>query len=231
MHKLLVFDLDGTLAARAKGMLPGDIELLRKLERSGYTIAVCSGKPSFYLCGFMRQVGLTRPILIGENGATIQFGVSLPPKKYYVYPYSDRAKIQIKRMRELIDKACGDEVWYQPNEVELTPFTDKSEELEKIQGLVDAQAGELDEVHVYRHVNCYDFIPKNINKANGIQFLAGLLEIDRKDVIAFGDAVNDVPMLEYADVSIGIGGELNFLTDYSFDTINEALSFVLRLKL
>ncbi len=227
MHKLLVFDLDGTLAARGKGMLPEDIELLKKLEQSGYVIAVCSGKPSFYLCGFMRQVGLVKPILIGENGATIQFGVELPPKKYYVYPYSTEAKKQIKMMRELIDEACGDEVWYQPNEVELTPFPKCEEAFDIIQNIIDVQADSLGELLIYRHINCFDFIPKNINKANGIKFLSELLGVKRSDVIAFGDGVNDIPMFEYADISISIGKELDYPTNYSFDTIHEALSLCL----
>lgn len=231
MHKLLVFDLDGTLAARGKGMLTDDIELLRGLEQCGYTIAVCSGKPSFYLCGFMRQVGLVRPILIGENGATIQFGVELPPKQYYVYPYSAEAKRQIKRMRALIDEACGDDVWYQPNEVELTPFMDKREVFEKVQRLIDAERDELSEVLVYRHEDCYDFIPKNINKANGIQFLTELLNIKQADVIAVGDGVNDIPMFEYADVSVKVGNSTVYGTDYTFDSINEALVFLLKQRL
>ena len=70
MHRLLVFDLDGTLAQVGKGMLPEDIEKLLSLEKEGYTIVICSGKPSYYLCGFARQIGLANPILVGENGAT-----------------------------------------------------------------------------------------------------------------------------------------------------------------
>ena len=224
MHKLLVFDLDGTLAARGKGMLPEDIELLKRLEENGYVIAVCSGKPTFYTCGFMRQVVLNKPVLIGENGATVQFGVELPPKQYYVYPYSSKAKHQIKRMRELIDEVCGNDVWYQPNEVELTPFMDKREVFDKVQKLIDDNREELSEVLVYRHEDCYDFIPENINKANGIDFLVKLLGFEQKDVIAFGDGINDIPMFEYADISISIGNAIDYKTDYSCETINEALS-------
>jgi HAD superfamily hydrolase (TIGR01484 family) len=80
MHKLLVFDLDGTLAEIGKGMLPEDVAEFHRLERCGYRIAICSSKPVCYLCGFMRQVGLKDPILIGENGAVFQFGVELPPR-------------------------------------------------------------------------------------------------------------------------------------------------------
>lgn len=65
MHKLLVFDLDGTLAQRAKGIGYEDIQKLKELEKSDYRIAICSGKPICYLCGFARQLELENPVLIG----------------------------------------------------------------------------------------------------------------------------------------------------------------------
>ena len=74
-------------------------------------------------------------------------------------------------------------------------------------------------------------IPKNINKANGVALPAERENVARADIIAFGDEVNDVPMLEYADISVGIGSNLNCETDYRFDTISEALDFVLSKKL
>ena len=79
MMKLIVFDLDSTLAPVGKGILPETIQMLKEIEKSGIKIAICSGKPTFYTCGLMRQVELEDPILIGENGAVIQFGVDLPP--------------------------------------------------------------------------------------------------------------------------------------------------------
>ena len=71
MHKLLVFDLDGTLAPVGKPMADDTLGLLRSLEKAGYRIAVCSGKPTYYLCGLLRQAGLDAPVLIGENGAVL----------------------------------------------------------------------------------------------------------------------------------------------------------------
>lgn len=63
--KLLVFDLDSTLAPVGKGMEEEDLKLFRSLEKSGKRIAVASGKTCDYLCGFLRQVGLRNPIMIG----------------------------------------------------------------------------------------------------------------------------------------------------------------------
>lgn len=228
MHKLLVFDLDGTLANVGKAMANEDVEKLIELEKAGYIIAICSGKPSYYLCGFARQLGLQEPILIGENGATFQFGVELPPKRYEVHPYSNSAKAQLDMMRALIDRECGAKVWYQPNEVGLTPFPKDVETFEVIQQLLDGRAELLDELLVYRHIDSFDLTPKNINKFNGLSYLAKLLGLEEKDVIAVGDGVNDVPMFEFADVSVGIAVNTTITdhVDYVFSTIGKALDFI-----
>jgi len=226
MHKIIVFDLDGTIAPIGKGMLDEDIVKLRELEAAGYRIAICSGKPTFYLCGFMRQIGLQEPILVGENGAVIQYGVELPPERFYICPHSERAAEQLRRMKERITAVCGDRVWFQPNEVELTPFPQDAEAFELIQGLVDEHPEDVDELLVYRQVDCFDFIPKNINKARGLAYLAELEGLTRADFVAVGDGINDVPMFEFADVSVGIGGKLEYETTYSFERIGDALEWM-----
>lgn len=226
MKKMLVFDLDGTLAPIGKGMETNDMLALRELENCGYRIAICSGKPTFYLCGFLRQIGLQEPILVGENGAVIQYGVELPPKQFYLCLHSEKAAEQLRRMKERIIAACGKRVWFQPNEVELTPFPQDAEAFELIQGLIDAHPEELDELIVYRQVDCFDFIPKTINKASGLAYLAELEGLTREAFVAVGDGINDVPMFEFAGVSIGIGGKLEYITTHSFESIKDALNML-----
>ena len=62
-------------------------------------------------------------------------------------------------------------------------------------------------------------------------YLTELLQIEQKDVIAVGDWLNDVPMFEYADCSIRVGNRLEYPTDYAFDTITEALEYMIHEKL
>ena len=67
MHSVLVLDLDGTTAPIGRPASARTVKLLKKLERKGYRIVFSSGKPAFYLCGFVRQLGLQEPVLIGET--------------------------------------------------------------------------------------------------------------------------------------------------------------------
>ena len=240
MKKLLVFDLDGTLCPLGKGLLAEDIARLKELEQAGYGISICSGKTTFYLSGLTRQLELEYPYLVGENGATYQFGPELPPERYYEYPVSKEAKAQIRRMRDMIDDELEGKIWYQPNTVVLTPFPKQPETFEVIQKMIDDNLDNLSELIIYRHVDCFDFIPNNINKYNGVKYLAELLEITADDMIAFGNGANDIPMFEFAGTTVGIGEEFmqghaqgtvagdtnSYKQDYCFETIGEALDAV-----
>lgn len=226
MYRLIVFDLDNTLAALGKGILPQDVALLRALEEKGARIAICSGKPTYYLCGFMRQVELCAPVLVGENGAVIQLGVDLPPRDYFVAPYSQDARRSIALLRAAFDEALP-ELWYQPNETGLTPFPKDEREFDLLQGCIDRLRPQLRDVIIYRHCDSYDITPEGITKKSGLERLGRLLGIAPQETIAVGDGVNDYPMFEYAGLSVGVNVQDAARVDHNFASANQALRFLL----
>ena len=225
MYKLLVFDLDGTLAALGKGIRQTDLDTLRRLEAQGVRIALCSGKPTYYLCGLMRQAELRAPILVGENGAVIQFGVDLPPRDYFVAPYSEGAKHSIRLLREEIERAVPG-MWYQPNEVGLTPFPKSEAEFDAVQRCIDELSPQLEDVIVYRHCDSFDITPDGITKKSGLARLGALLGISAEETACVGDGVNDYPMFEYAGLAVGVRVKDETKVDRNFDSIGEALAFL-----
>lgn len=226
MYKLIVFDLDGTLAKLGKGIVPEDLARLRALEYAGARIAICSGKPTYYLCGFMRQVGLGAPVLVGENGAVIQMGVDLPPRDYFVAPYSQAAKRSIRLLRDALEQNVPG-MWYQPNEVGLTPFPRDDAEFGAVQRVIDALSPQLQDVIVYRHCDSFDITPNGITKKSGLARLGALLGIAPQETIAVGDGVNDYPMFEYAGLAVGVNVQDESRVDVNFTSAHEALDFLL----
>ena len=206
-HDFLVFDLDGTLCPVGKGMQEEDAALLRTLEDAGFTIVICSGKTTYYLCGFCRQLGLKNPVMVGENGGAVQFGIDLPPKRFAQYPVPSEQKEVLSMLRHEIDAACGDRVWYQPNEVQLTPFPQEEEVFGMIRGILEKHREELAGIEVYEQIDCFDIVPSGINKQNGLRFLTSLMEAERERFLVVGDGVNDIPMFAYGDFSILIRPE------------------------
>ena len=226
MHKNIVFDLDGTLAPIGKRCPEEAVAMLCELESSGRRIILCSGKPVYYLCGFARQMGLSKPVFVGENGAVLAFGVDLPFKAVSYLPFSEKADLYMKTLKREFDEACGNFVWYQPNERALTPFPRTAEVFDKLQAIVDAHSEMNEELDIYRQCDCFDILPKNITKAAGLSMLASLLSCDRSDFIAVGDGINDLSMFKFADISIGIGEDVKGKTKYHCDDILTALRFI-----
>ena len=224
MTRLVVFDLDGTLAQIGKGILLSDVAKLKRIEEMGIKIAICSGKPVSYLCGFMRQVGLEAPILLGENGAVLQVGVELPSKEQYILPYSNMAKKSLAIVKQEIDSRIPD-MWYQPNLVGVTPFPKSDAEFEVIEELL-IEKNSLQDVKIYRHVDSFDIVPEGIDKKAGVHFLARLMSVVPEEIIAVGDGVNDYPMFEYAGMTLGINIKDENLVDRNFNEITEALDFL-----
>lgn len=225
MIKLVIFDLDNTLAPVGKGTPQEVVERLRKIAESGVRIAVCSGKPTFYSCGFVRQMEIQNPILIGENGAVIQFGIDLPPVKYEIQFYSQEAKETLRFLRGKIEELLPD-VWFQPNEVGLTPFLTKAEEFEVIRNCLQEYSEYINDVIVYEHPDCFDITPNGITKKSGIARLANILKVRPEEMIAVGDGINDYPMFEFAGMSLGIRVKEEDKVDKNFDSIIEALEYI-----
>ena len=51
----------------------------------------------------------------------------------------------------------------------------------------------------------YEYCPKGINKGTSIRMAMEKLHIRPQEVIAFGDAENDISMLEYAGIGVAMG--------------------------
>lgn len=226
MIKLIAFDLDDTLAKLGRGITRTDVRKLLILEQRGITIAVCSGKPVHYLCGFMRQVGLKKPILVGENGAVIQIGVELPPKNLFVQEYSVAARDSMNFLRKKILDAIP-QIWFQPNLVGLTPFPSNNEENATIKKILDTYMCNLADIEVYHHDDSYDIVPLGINKKLGLELLCHTLNVIPSEVIAVGDGENDYPMFDYAGLAIGVNVSDISKVNVNFRKLSEALLFLL----
>ena len=205
MKKLFVFDLDGTLCPIGRGMRPEHIQKLQEYEKQGVTIALCSGKTAYYLCGFVRQMNLQSPWLIGENGAVLWKGIDLPPVHNEHMPFSDRAVRKLKELTRIVDERFAGRVWMQPNEVMLTPFFLDEATRDALRELFQEQILPGEGLHYYEFVDCFDVCPDGIDKSVGVRRLMELLPCTPEECTAIGDSGNDYPMFALAGTSIGIG--------------------------
>jgi len=226
MYKLIVFDLDNTLCPTGKGMTRSSMELMCALEETGARVAIASGKPTYYLCGFARQIGLKNPAFVGENGAAIHIGMELPPKAYEQMPYSAAARQSIVLLREEIEKALPG-IWFQPNVTGLTPFPRCEAEFDVIEGVIESLQERLEDIIIYRHADSFDITPCGITKQSGLARLGEMLDILPEETAAVGDGVNDYPMFEYAALALGVNVADEQKVDMNFACVDDAMKELL----
>ena len=61
------------------------------------------------------------------------------------------------------------------------------------------------------HHMCIDIMAYGSTKIEGVQRLAAILGIDRKNIMAFGDNSNDIGMIRWAGVGVAMGNARDFV--------------------
>ncbi len=225
--KLVVFDLDGTLAKVGEATEAENVALLHKIRETGARIALSSGKPTFYLCAFARQLGLQDAVLVGENGSVIQVGTALPPTLYRKADIPTETKSALKTLREMMEEEFGQRIWYQPNETALTPFPAYQEDFPKIRAMLDSFLTPEMQIAVYEHPDCFDIQYKGLSKGAGIRRLARVTGIPPSQMISVGDFTNDYPMFAETGYSVGVHLPDPTRATVNFPTTRDALLHVL----
>ena len=54
-----------------------------------------------------------------------------------------------------------------------------------------------------------DIIPKNVSKNTALEFLSNYLQINKKDILAVGDNLNDLEMIKNVGVGVAVGNSYN----------------------
>ena len=224
---LVVFDLDGTLAKVGQASTEETVNLLHKIRESGARIALSSGKPTFYLCAFARQLGLQDAVLVGENGSVIQVGTALPPALYRKAKIPAVTAKALKTLREMMEEEFGDRIWYQPNETALTPFPAYAEDFPRIRKMLDGFLKSEMQIAVYEHPDCFDIQYKGLSKGAGIRRLSEVTGVPAEEMISVGDYTNDYPMFAETGYSVGIHLPDPSRATINFPTTEEALTHIL----
>ncbi len=225
MIKLIVFDMDKTLAEEGKSTPDQSVKRIKKIKDSGVDIALCSGKPTNYLSGFLRQFGIEDGIMGGENGCVVQFGTGFPPTYYNEVKPDKKTAAALKRIKQYISEKFP-ELWFQPNTVAVTCFTEDEKIGKDILSFIEHNEDEFSGVTVYPHWDSFDFIPKGVSKATALDTICKRLNISAENVITVGDGTNDYPMFEYSKYSVGICvPDRKKVTKY-VESLPEALSYI-----
>ena len=197
---------------------------LRRLADAGAHIAFASGKPCLYLSGLARGLGLMDCSLIGENGAEVWVGSTMPPERLSISPTAEEAAT-LAWVRDAVEARYGDSVFFQPNAVGVTAFprpgTDTPHDIARE---IDPPLPESIERFV--HVDSVDWAVRRFNKGEALTRLADRLGVPMARVAVAGDSGNDLSMVDVAAVSVWLGApaRLEGRQAQCFDNIDAALA-------
>ncbi len=231
-YRLSAVDLDGTLLGPHKEVSEENAAAVKRLNENGARVIIASGRRHQNSIRFQRQLGLTGPIIAcqgglirdGEQGTVIEAHflpantareIVLAGEKYgvdVIFYHLDHLYVGRKRDRwvDLYESRVGEKtetvpsldqlegrhalkiVWYGDPEILKRA---RSEMETRFHEKADVLATELENL---------EFMPRGINKSTALEKVAREFGVKREEVLAFGDAENDVHMLSWAGLGVAM---------------------------
>ncbi|MCJ7841686.1 Cof-type HAD-IIB family hydrolase [Lederbergia sp. NSJ-179] len=227
MSKIVFFDIDGTLLDDQKNLSISAKEAITNLQKDGIYTALATGRAPFMVEPLLKELNMDS--YVSFNGQYVVF----KGKVIYKNPLHPKHLSGLEEeagkhghpivyMNESIlkanvdyDKRIADSLG--TLHLEHPDFqSDFYWKTEIYQALLFASEGEEDYTHEFNefrfirwHENSIDVVPKGGSKAEGIKKLMEKLGFKMKDVFAFGDALNDIEMLQTVGTGIAMGNALD----------------------
>jgi phosphoglycolate phosphatase (TIGR01487 family) len=187
--KAVVVDIDGTLTDSKKVMFTSGIEALRKVQEGGTTVSLASGNVLPVAYGVSTYVGLHGPI-IAENGGVVSY-----QEKIYQLFSGERAERAYEHLKAHmpVERLFTDN--WRTTEVALR----RSCDLDRIKEILKDWDITIEATGFAIHL-----MEPGHGKLSGVRKMAELLGIGLEDIVAFGDADNDVGMLSNCGESVAV---------------------------
>lgn len=237
-RKFFFFDIDGTLTdIMTFQVVPSAIEAIRRLEEKGHICALATGRAHFRARQFMEDHGFKNMVCEGGNCLVIDGKIVVDDaldQKLVMSIYEKAKALDLEVAASFDDtdiRSAKDEKFI--NNVgntrpfmgmKIDPDFDQNLSAGKVRRLFlesipekIAQIEEIKKLGMYP-MKMYNFtIIESDDKYKGIRRMVEMLGGDEKDVVVFGDGINDCRMMKEAAFGIAMGNacdELKEIADY-----------------
>jgi phosphoglycolate phosphatase (TIGR01487 family) len=201
--KAIAVDIDGTLTDEDKVLHTGAIRALRKLEAAGISVILCTGNVRAIVYGLWRFINLSG-VMVCENGGVVWHPDSEPLIRADGGKAKDAAKWLSTKIEGLDAQGITTNAWRE------SEWCLKSDE--DLSAIRDRLANsEWSNLSVVRTGFAIHLMEPWINKGEGLAKALEIMNISPRDVLAIGDAPNDISMFELVHHSIAVGGSFSAL--------------------
>lgn len=251
---LICLDLDGTLLTDEKTISPYTKKVLNELKSQGHEIMISTGRPYRASEPYYTELGMTTPVVNFNgafvhhphdfNFKTVHEELDLDVAIEIAKRIPD-LNIQniVAEIKDTVYLHYHDEVLFDAFSmgepvVKVGELTQTMEEgpttilIQAEEKEIPAIRKELDDLFAeaieHRRWGApypvLEIIKKGINKAVGVDYVRGYLDIDPKNTIAFGDEDNDTEMLEYVQHGVAMSNaieDIKSVADYVTGSNND----------
>jgi 5-amino-6-(5-phospho-D-ribitylamino)uracil phosphatase len=236
--RLIAVDLDGTLVPQSGGVPDGVAAAIERVQAEGALVVAATGR-SLSTTGYVaRDAGMHKYAVV-SNGAMI---VTVDPESVVEAMTFDAAPLvgQLAPLlpdatfavettegvflssRHFVDRGVSLDIREVPfDELTRTPvvrvIVRSDDHVEKGLGPIVEHLDMHSIAFGVTDVAWLDLGIKGVTKATGLETLCGRLGIDRSEVLAIGDSMNDIEMLEWAGCAVVMGharDPIKALADY-----------------
>ena len=225
MIRMIVTDLDGTLLAGKSDLPEGNILALRRAMAAGVQVVIASGRMMEATLPIARQIGVNAPLSL-FNGAMaydmasdrILRGVTIPrdtarrvlreveARDVYVQAFPGRGFYMEEKNAwteyyenkiNVTGTAVGQKLseWLDADVFKLLCLG----KAPQLHALMEALTPMFPEVSFVKSAETHlEIVARGVDKASGLRDISQCTGIPPEDMIAFGDEMNDLPMLQYA---------------------------------
>lgn len=250
MKKMIAMDLDGTLLNIDKKISSKSKEYLIKLKNEGYVIVIATGRVLNSALG-VTEGALFADYVVGSAGGII-YDRNNNKILYEKNISKDTLKKVLKIYNEDINyiSVCDSKLYYKYtdkdyDENEFNKVTFDKDFLindidvihmdininNNIENIYSYLKNNINDAKIYIMADSYNLNRRwieinglNINKFEALKKIALKENIEIKNIISFGDSINDIEMIKNAGVSVAMGNailELKETADYITATHNE----------
>ena len=239
--KMVVTDLDGTLLREDKTISARNVTAFARLREKGIrtVYATGRGKSAVELTSAMKFDGAVR-----NNGASAYIEDEPIYKKLLSADSVRDLLIACDKADVNIAVECGAQHYANfnindligedllPIQYEIIDFSDLNRDAEKLWAIIDSTNAEKvldvikqnlsDTQYLYATRDGYALVMhKDATKSKALASLADHWNIDKNEIVAFGDDVNDLDLLEYCGIGVATGNaidEVKTVADQVCDT-------------
>ena len=244
--RLAALDVDGTLVDWDNRMTDAVRETVRELADSGVEVVISTGRAIPGVMDAAAKLGLESGIAVASNGAVVHTYSPVDVVHTVTFDASEAVRRVLEHVPDALVAVEEIGVGYRVN----APFPDweidGSVTIEDVDALVaepvtrviiravDHDPDEFgDLVHGLglAEVNYnigytawLDIAPEGVSKASGLEVVCARLGIERADVLAVGDGMNDYDMLRWAGRGVAMGqgsNELKAVADDVTGTVDD----------